>query len=104
MPYVLRTRAGQISALSNDLLEGYEWIASDDAELRVFIAKSAGMIDHLSASDLDMVRVLEDLVELLVQKGVILFTELPESAQEKVLRRQSLRSDLRNDLDLLGDD
>jgi hypothetical protein len=48
--------------------------------------------------------VIEDLLELLVQKGIILFTELPDSAQRKVLARQQLRSQLLESLDLLSDD
>ena len=49
-------------------------------------------------------RVIEDVVDLLVEKGFILFTELPESAQKKVLTRQQLRSRIGSSLDLLGDD
>ena len=44
------------------------------------------------------------MVELLIAKGVILFTELPESAQEKIMKRQHLRSKLGAALDLLADD
>jgi hypothetical protein len=48
--------------------------------------------------------VLEDVVELLVSRGVILFTDLPDSAQQKMIYRQRLRSALPGSLDLLGDD
>ncbi|WP_116369119.1 tryptophan synthase subunit beta like protein [Parahaliea mediterranea] len=105
MPYVTRDAGGHISAVSHMAHEGYQPIAGDDPELQDFIAQFDGLAgQHISNTDLDFVRVIEDLVELLVEKGIILFTELPESAQEKVLRRQNLRSDLRNKLDLLGDD
>jgi len=50
------------------------------------------------------VRVLEDLIEMLTAKGIILFTELPESAQQKILLRKRLRKDRTNSLDLLGED
>ena len=36
----------------------------------------------------------EDLVDLLIGKGVINFTELPEGAQMKLLKRQGLRTEL----------
>ena len=49
-------------------------------------------------------RVLEDVVQLLIDKGVILFTDLPESAQEKMLYRQRLRSKMGGNLNLIGDD
>lgn len=56
------------------------------------------------SSNQDLVRVLEDVVELLISRGVILFTDLPDSAQHKMLHRQRLRSKLPRSLDLLGDD
>ena len=41
---------------------------------------------------------------MLTAKGIILFTELPESAQQKILLRKRLRKDRTNSLDLLGED
>lgn len=58
----------------------------------------------LSESDADLARVTEDLVNLLVQKGVILFTDLPPAAQAKLLARQQTRVNLANSLKLLGDE
>ena len=104
MPFVLRDAAGTISAVSHEQHPGYEWLAPGDSELRRYLATSIAAEDQLSASDLDMVRVVEDLIELLVAKGTILFTELPDSAQEKMLSRQKLRHDISGHLDLLGDD
>jgi len=40
----------------------------------------------------------------LIDKGVFLFTELPQSAQQKILERQRLREVVEERLDLLGDD
>jgi len=45
----------------------------------------------LTLSDMGIIRLLEDLIELLIQKNVILFTELPEQAQEKIQERKRLR-------------
>ena len=39
-----------------------------------------------------MVRVLEDLINLLIDNGVIRITDLPEAAQQKLLERGALRS------------
>jgi hypothetical protein len=58
----------------------------------------------LGATDLEFVRVLEDVVQLLIDKGVILFTDLPDSAQQKIMLRQQLRSKFSGKLDLIGDD
>jgi hypothetical protein len=47
---------------------------------------------NLDSSDLELIRVIEDLVELLIAKGVINITELPISAREKLSLRRGLRS------------
>ena len=50
--------------------------------------------DALHRSDLGVARVTEDLIYLLIQKNVILFTELPEIVQKKLLSREELRDKL----------
>jgi hypothetical protein len=57
----------------------------------------------LKQSDADVVRVLNDLIELLIDKGVIQFTELPLEAQQKLLNRSQLRQN-QHDLNLLEDE
>lgn len=49
---------------------------------------------QLSALDSDMPRVSEDLIELLVSKGVISESELPQTAQDKLTNRRTLRGQL----------
>ena len=58
----------------------------------------------LGETDLSLVRVIEDVVELLISKNIILFTELPPAAQDKMMRRKKLRSQRSNDLQLLDDE
>lgn len=55
-------------------------------------APESGMKEQLGSSDLELIRVIEDLVELLVAKGVINITELPLSAREKLSLRRGLRT------------
>lgn len=107
MVYVKRDSDGIIVAASEQC-EGdcTEAVARDDAQLQSFLAE-LGRQDSsnpLDASDHDFIRVLEDVVELLIGKGVIMFTELPESAQQKILSRQRWRSQLSSSLDLLDED
>ena len=45
-------------------------------------------------ADLGIARVTEDLIDLLIDKGVISFTELPENAQKKLIDRRGLRNEL----------
>lgn len=58
-------------------------------------------------SDLAMARVLEDVVNLLVEQGTIRFTDLPSAAQQKLLARREMRGkhvsvDLIDDNDYLN--
>ncbi|SBT18057.1 hypothetical protein MGA5115_02175 [Marinomonas gallaica] len=45
----------------------------------------------LNSSDQEMMRVLEDLIDLLTEKRLIQFTELPMAAQKKLLSRKFVR-------------
>jgi hypothetical protein len=45
--------------------------------------------------------VLEDLIDVLITRGVIQFTDLPEPAQAKLLERRETRASLNNRLQLL---
>ena len=47
--------------------------------------------DLLHSSDQEMMRVLEDLIDLLSEKRLIQFTELPLAAQKKILSRKWVR-------------
>jgi hypothetical protein len=81
--YIQRDAAGQITGLSSQPEDDRAELASlADPQVQQFLR-------HL---DLDLVRVLEDVIDLLVARGVFRFTDLPDSAQEKLLFRKTLRS------------
>ena len=50
--------------------------------------------DQLAETDLEFVRVLEDLIATLIEKRVILLTDLPVAAQRKLSARAGLRDRL----------
>ena len=58
----------------------------------------------LSQTDTSLVRVLEDLIDVLITRGVIQFTDLPEAAKAKLLERRETRASLDNRLQLLPTD
>ena len=60
--------------------------------------------DALSHSDTSLVRVLEDLIDALITRGVIQFTDLPEAAQAKLFERRETRASLTHRLNLLPTD
>lgn len=64
----------------------------------------AATLQRLQQSDLEMVRVLEDLIEVLMSKGVISITDLPPAAQNKLLNRAQARQALSGLEGLIGDD
>jgi hypothetical protein len=45
-------------------------------------------------SDLEMIRVYEDLIDILISKRIVVLTDFPTAAQEKLVRRKRLRSSL----------
>jgi hypothetical protein len=101
MPYVIRDSDGQIIAVhANQSEQAQERLPADDPGLREFIAAtgdSGALQSVLVASDLELVRVLEDLIAVLIDKRIIMLTDLPQAAQRKLARRYELRSRL-NDL------
>jgi len=106
MVYVKRDARGGITAVSHEpTAECREAVDGGARELRHYLASFGDDGESgIGATDRDLVRVLEDVVDLLIDKGVILFTELPASAQQKILERRRLRSALAAALDLLDED
>lgn len=98
MPYVVRDASGQIvQLLVEKSPEATEEMSPEDPALRAFLFRVAGAGDlqnALTSSDLDMIRVIEDLVATLIDKGIIALTDLPAEAQRKLARRCELRSTL----------
>ncbi len=50
----------------------------------------------LSITDIGVIRVLEDLIDVLVSKNVIMITDLPEGARQKILERKTARQKIDN--------
>jgi hypothetical protein len=49
---------------------------------------------QLAASDADMIRLIEDLTNTLITKGLIVEADLPQAAQDKLNNRKALRAQL----------
>lgn len=103
--YVLRDSHNNIIAVSEIELPNYQWLDNNNDELAIFLKKhnpSEAQHQDLFKSDAELARVLEDVIDLLTQKGVFQFTELPEAAQDKLLRRKKIRS--KHSLNLIDHD
>lgn len=101
MPYVKRDAQGRIVAVDLDPGEGLAAVPSGATELLEFMRSMGLDQNSLEQSDMRLVRVLEDLIDLLISRDVIRFTDLPQPAQEKLLERRSLRQSM-GALNLLG--
>lgn len=97
MPYVIRTPKGDIVSLHREPVPGSEWIDPESAEVRSFVVGDANpdsALDGFRQLDADLVRVIEDLVDVLISRQVIRVTDLPAEAQEKLFARKSFRERL----------
>ncbi|TYC51584.1 hypothetical protein ETQ85_24190 [Zoogloea oleivorans] len=54
--------------------------------------------------DAELIRVIEDVVDVLIDRGLLRLTDLPAEAQRKLMTRKGARARLRHGLDLLGPD
>ncbi len=101
MLYVERDQKGAIIALRrSEAACGLESATLLDEEVLDFLRSSgeiASLAHLLMHSDASVVRVLEDLIDLLIAKQIILFTELPQDAQAKLQGRKQLRAQLSDD-------
>jgi len=97
MFYVQRDGEGQLARVEAAPYAEYtEVLPADHAEIQEWFADDVveNSLKQLKQSDLDMIRVLEDLIEVLTTKGVISITDLPAGAQAKLLNRSTARKAL----------
>ncbi len=107
MPYVLRNDEGRIIAVLSEHVEGAEMVSANDGQLTEFLQKDSPESRaqaELIESDLGIVRVLEDLIDILIERGHIMFTDFPEHAQKKLLTRRGFRKEFSYMDDLFNED
>lgn len=107
MPFVSRNQDGAITGVFNKQTPiAQEYLDVDDTELRRYLeeGESEEAREALTASDREMARVVEDLIDVLIAKNVLNFTDFPAEAQKKMLLRRSLRRSLSALNNLVGDD
>ena len=92
MAYTKRNSSGRIIGIS-DLAESGddEELDLENPEIHAYLVKARS---QLLSSDTETIRVIEDLVDLLIEKKLILLTDLPPAAQKKLSERQRIRDDL----------
>ena len=108
MVYVQRDADGHILRVEHEPFdEMTEVLAVESEELQRWITAKEEMkarLDALRSSDLDLIRVLEDVVSVLVVRGVISVTDLPEAARLKLDQRALARAEIEGLADVLGEE
>jgi hypothetical protein len=96
MLYVERNERGEIIAIRRDQKGAAGEVKEKvDEEIRLFLGENDGKDDgrpNIAALDTATIRVIDDIVELLVRKNLIMFSELPEAARDKLLARRRMRA------------
>jgi hypothetical protein len=106
MFYVRRNPAGLVVSLHREpQADAQEFVAADHADVQAFfgVAPAPASQPALAATtpretfdrmDAELIRVVEDLVNVLIAKNVIDLTDLPPEAQAKLLLRKGFRERL----------
>ncbi len=102
MPYIRRNSEGRIIALlAEPTAEAGEHLPSSHLDVVAFLRGEEQVA--FGVLDADFVRVTEDLIYTLIEKGLLQFTDLPQEAQRKLRDREGFRSRrVPGALDLIG--
>lgn len=102
MPYVHRSAEGEIVALLNEArFDAQEFLPGNSPEVCQFLGTEPA--NNFVGLDSDFIRVMEDLIDTLMNKGLLRLTDLPAEAQRKLLARKDMRRKMQGALNLLGD-
>ena len=94
MPYVRRNAEGTIIALlAESEPDAVELLPSTHIEVLTFLGVGSDAA-AFGSLDADFVRVMEDLIYTLIEKGLLQFADLPSEAQRKLQARESFRNRL----------
>ena len=93
MAYVYRNNEGKIIASSpaENFGDGWTFIEDDAKEYVEYLEHILIKNAPFRESDLQLARVLEDLINILTERDVIRFTDVPPAAQKRLNDRQLMR-------------
>lgn len=102
MPYALLSPDGLIVSLHREPVAGGQFMPPDHPRVQAFMGREEHL-QSFASLDADLVRVLEDLVDVLITRNIIRITDLPAEAQQKLFDRKHFRERLgQHSLKLLG--
>ena len=92
MPYIFKNDEGLIAGSASEKLgEDWEFIAGDAKEYIDYLERSIEGYSPFRESDIQLARVLEDLISILIDRGMVRFTDFPAEAQKRLNYRQTMR-------------
>lgn len=93
MAYVFKNSQGNVIAASasENLGKGWMFIEDNAREYLEFLENSLAENAPFRESDIQLARVLEDLISMLIEKNIIRFTDFPQAAQKRLNDRQGMR-------------
>lgn len=106
MLFAERDENGKITAIRNSA-ESTDGQKLTEKEIAEFLSQSGDASSYqnaLALLDSGLVRVLDDLIDILVSKNVIMLTDLPEGAQNKIGERKKIRQKMHEVNELMVDD
>lgn len=102
MPYAVLNADGLILSLHREPAPGAEFMPPDHPQVQAFLGREQHL-QSFASLDADLVRVLEDLVDVLIMRNIIRITDLPAEAQQKLFDRKHFRESINaHSLRLLG--
>jgi hypothetical protein len=92
MPYIFKNADGKIAGSASEKLgENWIFIEGDAKEYLEYLESSLAEHAPFRESDIQLARVLEDLISILIDRGMLRFTDFPAEAQKRLNYRQSMR-------------
>lgn len=111
MPYVSRDASGLINGIFlRSQSNATEFLPNDHPDIICFFGGALPQsiendaLMNLTQSDIDFIRVIEDLIDILISKNVLTFTDLPSKVREKIISRNDARGRLAGSNDLVVSD
>lgn len=90
MPYVIRDSEGKITALLAEATDNAEFLPPEHSDVFKFIYGDT-VKGEMVALDLEFIRVIEDVIDVLVKRNTLMFSDLSPSVREKLNRRRQVR-------------
>lgn len=100
MLYAIRNPEGRIIGLTESARPGSQAVDVKNREVLEFLSindEDFSAEEFLEQSDVGTVRIIEDMIDVLIAKNLILFTDFPLASQKKLLSRKLARTIIQSD-------